>query len=43
MIRKLVCLTKDLVSYVKGLANKKGISFSEMLRRILDEHKTNNS
>ena len=37
MVKKLICLSKPQVELLKQEAQKLGISFSEMLRRILDQ------
>lgn len=37
-MKKLITLTERQIEYVKKLSEEKQISFSEMLRRILDEY-----
>jgi hypothetical protein len=37
-MKKLITLTEKQIEYIKRLSEEKQISFSEMLRRILDRY-----
>ncbi len=37
-MKKLITLTDKQIEYIENLSKEKQISFSEMLRRILDEY-----
>lgn len=43
MIRKNIFFTKNQINAIEEEARKRGITFSEMLRRILDSYFDNDS